>query len=158
MPAFSSLSWLFHSPFWLELYGGQVRDSFTSFLLPFFLYGHDYCLSSVLLMDSCNLCHYNKLESLFECPVSRLLYDELLYRTICCQFRYGRNNARWATLPFLVCTFKPPLYYHPYVHNILVEIPANPKWDHHWLRGRPPKQSFANTFSPQCLASSCTIK
>ena len=28
------------------------------------------------LFDSCNLCHSNKLESLFECPISRLLYDE----------------------------------------------------------------------------------
>ena len=33
-------------------------------------------LFPILLLDSCNLCHSNKLESLFECPVSRLLYDE----------------------------------------------------------------------------------
>ena len=26
--------------------------------------------------SSCALCHSNKLESVFECPVSRLLYDE----------------------------------------------------------------------------------
>ena len=29
-----------------------------------------------VLSYSCDLCHSNKLESLFECPVSRLLYDE----------------------------------------------------------------------------------
>ena len=28
------------------------------------------------LFYSCNLCHSNKLESLFECPISRLLYNE----------------------------------------------------------------------------------
>ena len=27
-------------------------------------------------VNRCNLCHSNKLESLFECPVTRLLYDE----------------------------------------------------------------------------------
>ena len=27
-------------------------------------------------LNRCNLCHSNKLESLFECPVTRLLYDE----------------------------------------------------------------------------------
>ena len=31
---------------------------------------------SVVFIYSCNLCHSNKLESLFECPISRLLYDE----------------------------------------------------------------------------------
>ena len=41
----------------------------------FFVNGH-YPSFFVVFMDSCNLCHSNKLESLFECPISRLLYDE----------------------------------------------------------------------------------
>ena len=48
---------------------------FLLFLIAFFVNGH-YPSFFVVFMDSCNLCHSNKLESLFECPVSHLLYDE----------------------------------------------------------------------------------
>ena len=35
-----------------------------------------HCVVIITFFFSCELCHSNKLESLFECPVSRLLYDE----------------------------------------------------------------------------------
>ena len=35
-----------------------------------------HCVVIITFFYSCELCHSNKLESLFECPVSRLLYDE----------------------------------------------------------------------------------
>ena len=35
-----------------------------------------YKLIVVHFLSSCNMCHSNKLESVFECEVSRLLYDE----------------------------------------------------------------------------------
>ena len=54
-------------------------------------------------MDSCNLCHSNKLESLFECPVSRLLYDEgevefWMYEPIDLTEQSATNSATGATM------------------------------------------------------------
>ena len=44
------------------------------FLILLILKGILFFMS--FLFYSCNLCHSNKLESLFECPISRLLYNE----------------------------------------------------------------------------------
>ena len=34
------------------------------------------------------------------------------------------------------------MYYHPFVRNILVGIPANPKRDHHWVKRKGTKAVF----------------
>ena len=71
-------------------------------------------------MDSCNLCHSNKLESLFECPVSRLLYDEgavefWMYEPVDLTEQYATNSATGATMQgvrlffFGLCPSTPPL-------------------------------------------------
>ena len=46
------------------------------FVLLIFTHTQRHFVFLSFLFDSCNLCHSNKLESLFECPISRLLYDE----------------------------------------------------------------------------------
>ena len=58
---------------------------------------------SVVFMDSCNLCHSNKLESLFECPVLCLLYDEeevefWMYEPIDLTEQSTTNSATGATM------------------------------------------------------------
>ena len=73
MSTFYALSRFFYTSLWLELYWWQVSVPLLSAL------SKRCSLNSVVIIDfffSCELCHSNKLESLFECPVSRLLYDE----------------------------------------------------------------------------------
>ena len=57
----------------------------------------------VLLQDSCNLCHSNNLESLFECEVSRLLYDEgeveyWMYEPVDLTEQSATNSATGSTM------------------------------------------------------------
>ena len=73
MSTFSALSRFFYTSLWLELYWWQVSVPLLTAL------SKQCSLKSVVIIKfffSCELCHSNKLESLFECPVSRLLYDE----------------------------------------------------------------------------------
>ena len=71
MSTFYALSRFFYTSLWLELYWWQVS-------VPLLTAISKQCsLNSVVIIKfflSCELCHSNKLESLFECPVSRLLY------------------------------------------------------------------------------------
>ena len=59
-----------------------IDDKYVCFLSLFRVFNfYSWILKGILffmsfLFYSCNLCHSNKLESLFECPISRLLYDE----------------------------------------------------------------------------------
>ena len=62
---------LLHSSFWLGLYRRQVSAPFVCGVN--ILLANNKCCS---ILFSCQLCHSNELESLFECEVSRLLYDE----------------------------------------------------------------------------------
>ena len=93
--------------------GGQVRDQFTSFFLrSFFMV--TTLVFAVVFMDSCNLCHSNKLESLFECPVSCSLYDEgevevWMYEPIDLTVQSATNSAKGAPMQgerlFLFCLY-----------------------------------------------------
>ena len=67
----SPLPWFLYSSFWLGLYRRQVSAPFVCEV--FILVANNKCC---FFFPSCQLCHSNKLESLFECEVSRLLYDE----------------------------------------------------------------------------------
>ena len=72
MSSITSISWLFYSTFWLGLHRGQVSVCFA--------WGFDtnvpICKHVIPFLFRCDFCHSNKLESVFECEVSRLLYDE----------------------------------------------------------------------------------
>jgi len=64
-----------------------------------------------LLSYSCDLCHSNKLESLFECPVSRLLYDEgeveyWMYEPVDLTEQSASNAATGSTMQgqHIICT------------------------------------------------------
>ena len=59
-----------------------IDDKYVCFLTFFRVFNlYSWILKGILFFTffffySCNLCHSNKLESLFECPISRLLYNE----------------------------------------------------------------------------------
>ena len=59
-----------------------IDDKYVCFLSFFRVFNfYSWILKGILFFTffffySCNLCHSNKLESLFECPISRLLYNE----------------------------------------------------------------------------------
>jgi len=100
------------------------------------------------------MCHSNKLESVFECEVSRLLYDEgeveyWMYEPVDLTEQSATNAATGSTMQgdlteCSVCfDFKcqlgknipPPLPF-------LAGIPANPKRDHHWAKRKSTKRMF----------------
>ena len=102
------------------------------------------------------MCHSNKLESVFECEVSRLLYDEgeveyWMYEPVDLTEQSATNAATGSTMQgdlteCSVCfDFKcqlgknisppPPL-------NFFAGIPANPKKDHHWVKTKSTKRMF----------------
>ena len=76
----------------------------------FILVANNTCCS---FFPSCQLCHANKLESLFECEVSRLLYDEgeveyWMYEPVDLTEQSSTNAATGATMQGeAICTALP---------------------------------------------------
>ena len=72
-------------------------------------------------LNRCNLCHSNKLESLFECPVTRLLYDEgevdyWMYEPVDLTEQSATNSATGTTM-------QGELHWHMNLHYC---VPLNP--------------------------------
>ena len=67
MSSITSISWLFYSTFWLGLHRGQVSVCFEwVFDTNVPIWKH-----VIPVLFRCDFCHSNKLESVFECEVSR---------------------------------------------------------------------------------------
>ena len=100
------------------------------------------------------MCHSNKLESVFECEVSRLLYDEgeveyWMYEPVDLTEQSATNAATGSTMQgdlteqsVLISNVNwkrdTPL---PHLH-FFSGIPANPKRDHHWVKRKSTKRMF----------------
>ena len=88
-------------------------------------------LSRIPFLSSCDLCHSYKLESVFECEVSRLLHDEgkvgyWMYEPVDFTEKSTTNAATGSTMQ---------------------GIPANPKQDHHWVKRKSTKRVFCEQIS-----------
>ena len=100
-------------------------------------------------MCSCGHSHSNKLESLFECEVSRLLYNEgeveyWLYEPVDYTEQSATRGATGAVM-------QGALLYHSIsfavqcanlLSHFLQGIPANPKRDHQWVKRKSTKTVF----------------
>ena len=107
-----------------------------------------YKLTVDHFLSSCNMCHSNKLESVFECEVSRLLYDEgeveyWMYEPVDLTEESATKAATGSTMQGdQLCSL------HSFVTSYLgipppfSGIPANPKRDHQWIKRKSTKRVF----------------
>ena len=107
-----------------------------------------YKLTVDHFLSSCNMCHSNKLESVFECEVSRLLYDEgeveyWMYEPVDLTEESATKAATGSTMQGdQLCSL------HCFVTSYLgipppfSGIPANPKRDHQWIKRKSTKRVF----------------
>ena len=112
-----------------------------------------YKLTVDHFLSSCNMCHSNKLESVFECEVSRLLYDEggswvldvwtsRLNGGVCDQSCHRLYNARW------------PIMFSSFFRNFILTSGINPRQEIIiGLRENLQSACFVSKSSTSCLGS-----